>query len=275
VEGGTNIGGYTPTSASYNTGSVTAMPPLNTPNLTFYLVYPANPVAVTYTYCVTVTGQTTCPQAAATFNVTGPTGVTMNSTAYSALTIDDWTADGSCITPFPYLVYGNVSWSVQNGQCISSGSYGFTATPSGTASGGNLSFIQLGTGGSVSGGINCTDVPGLDNKVPYPYVQSATNTAYDFPAAPLKSTFTSLSRKENYTMYLMWQSTAANSIMVPIGSQMWTYWGSAICTNNSCGSAASWTPTTQSAELSGQFVPSTASQPNDGYPIWNGLLDCK
>jgi hypothetical protein len=274
VTGGTNIGGYTPTSTSYSTGSVTPMPPLTTPNLTFYSVYPADPVDLTYTYCVT--GQTTCPNADATFNVTGPSGGTLTGTPYSGgFTIQDWTAYGSCISPAGlYLEYGNYTFtSPSNCQFTGTPGIAFSANvqvqpPSGTA------FpVQLVTGGSLSGGKNCTMSAGLDPAgYPYPNIN-------DSPAVELLPTYTTQSRQESFQIYLMWAySSNSPYIPVPIGYLPWNISGSASC-STSCGSASSWTPSTNSSGTSvGSYVPIQQSdmtpQNNFGYPIWGGPTSC-
>jgi hypothetical protein len=266
--GGTIVGGYTPTAASYGSGSVTAAT-LNQKSTTFYWAYPGNSFTVTYTLNLS-NGQS--PPATATFNVTGPSGVTMTSTAQSQLWIDDWTSDGACVSADPYLVYGNVTWSVSGGQCLSSGTYGFTASPSGTASGGTLFYVQIVNSGSNSGGLNCTIASGLDSGYPYPYIHSG-NTLYDFPAVELKSSYTSQYRTEQIQTYLMWQSNATNSIPVPIGSQVWTFTGKASC-SASCGSAGNWAITSSSGGTSGGFVTAQASQTNYGYPTWIRMVAC-
>ena len=125
----------------------------------------------------------------------------------------------------------------------------------------------------MSGGLTCTVVPGLESDVPYPYVKLATNTAIDFPAIALLSTYTKEDRTESLRMYLMWQSSSNGSIMVPIGYQDWKFQGSATC-SSSCSKAASWKAATQSAGLSGGFVLSQASDADYGYPTWGGLVVC-
>jgi hypothetical protein len=131
-----------------------------------------------------------------------------------------------------YLVFGVLTYDPNT--CVISGSprgVTFTAsinTPNGN-SGGSGKWVQIIKGGGVSGGKTCTVTPGLDTAYPYPY----TN---DSPAVALLPTYTSLSRNENFTIYLMWQppSTVANPIPIPIGYQDWGFSGSASC-NSSCG----------------------------------------
>jgi hypothetical protein len=256
---GTTVGGY---SASSSSGATVGTNFSGT-STTFYWVYPStvgNPLSVTITLKLS---DGTQPVGRTSFNVTGPTNGTMTSTAYNQLTIDDWSANGNCISPAGiYLVYGSFSWS---STCAIQGTSGisFSGSVSG-GSGGSILLVQLVNSGSLSGGRSCTLTPGLDTAYPYPY----TN---DSPSVVLLSTYTTLSRTENFTMYMMWQSNTANSIPVPIGYQQWGFQGSANC-SSSCGSAANWKATTQRAGLSGGFVAATSTQPNYGYPTWSGKV---
>jgi len=252
--------GFTLTAAPSNTTSSTYG--------TFYWVYPGT-FSITYNYTLVNGGQS--PTSTATFNVTGP-GTTMTGTGYSGgLTIDNWTANTNCtFTAGNYLVYGKLTWS---STCVASGTVGMKFIPSGTSSTGKLFYVQLVDSGSLTGGLACTIVPGLDEAYPYPNLASGTNDAIDSPAVLLKSTYTTQSRTENFTMYLMYQSSTANSIPVPVGYQKWGFAGSASC-STSCGSAANWKATTTSSGTQGAFVVSAGSQANDGYPLWTSLVGC-
>jgi hypothetical protein len=257
----TVVAGYTASSAS---GSLNTNVTLNAQRTTFYWVFAASSQVVTFTLkfkdnlnnSLTATAQ-------ATFNVTGPTNGTMTSTAYNQLTIADWTGanNPNCISPAgPYLLHGNYVYS---SGCVIQGTRGISFSGSVTGgTGGSILLVQLINSGSISGGRSCTVTAGLDPAgYPYPY----TN---DSPAALLQSTYTTLSRTENFTMYMMWQSNTSNStIPVPIGYQQWGFQGSANC-SASCGSASNWTATTQSAGLQGGFVAAQSSQTNYGYPTW-------
>ncbi len=78
-------------------------------------------------------------------------------------------------------------------------------------------------------------------------------------------------------MFLMWQSSTANSIPVPLGYQNWGFSGTATC-STSCETASNWTVTTNGTPGPiGGFVTSSPSQTQtndgnnilvDGYPTW-------
>jgi hypothetical protein len=155
-------------------------------------------------------------------------------------------------------------------QCIPSGTRGIVFTASGNSSGGNIQYVQLVNNGSVSGGSNCTIAPGLDTNYPCNIFVTGTNNQTDSPAVALESTYTTLSRTEDFTMYLMWQSTqqGMTTIWVPVGNQTWGFSGSANC-RSSCGSAANWSASTTRAVTANGFTASAL------YPQWNGMVACQ
>ena len=180
--GGTNIGAYTPTASSYDTGSVTATT-LAGLSLNTYWVYSGKKIPATYTYCAQISGSQYCsPAASATFTVTGPPNLAM----------------------------------------------------------------------------------------------SGTSDAVDSPATPVNTSGASVSRSEQFAMYLMWTSSVASSIPVPIGFEDWGFSGSASC-KSSCNAATSWKAATiaSATGTTGGYQKSAAPQPNYGYPTWSGLVDCK
>ena len=76
-----------------------------------------------------------------------------------------------------------------------------------------------------TGGLACTSAPGLDSGYPY----GTTTPETDSPATLLDSTYRTQTRSFNATMYLMWKSSSANSIPVPLGSQTWAFSTAANC----------------------------------------------
>jgi len=250
VNGGTNIGGYTPTTAS---ATVTPMPPETTPDLTFDSVYPAASVAETYKLC---TGPPTPPTggggggnacnpiASANFAVNGVTSAAINILNELLATIDNLTGCAA-ITGGPTLVYGNLQGPA--GPCgTASGTPGITFYPNGTPPGaGNFLFAQLidsdteiktGAGGAIT---TCTATAGVDEDYPYQKQVNPQSTS-DSPETPLLSNMTKVARLFNATMYLLWQSTsAATSIPVPLGYLPWTFDGTA--TNSGTALAPVWT----------------------------------
>ena len=138
------------------------------------------------------------------------------------------------------------------------------------SSGGSFSLVQLISTDTITGSASLTNPAGLDTA--YPYAAPPSN---DTPDIFLKSTYTTLTRTFNANMFLLWQSSTANSIPVPLGYQTWAFTGTATC-STSCGTASNWKATTTGTPGPvGSFTASTASQTkvgNDtlryGYPTW-------
>jgi hypothetical protein len=81
-----------------------------------------------------------------------------------------------------------------------------------------------------------------------------------------------VNRSFNATMFLMWTSSLANSIPVPIGYQTWAFNGTA--KQNVSGAWGAYTNGTPGPI--GNFTPSTGNQTTDGYtaleygyPTWS------
>ena len=260
---GTIVAGY---SASNSSGSVNTNVTLNQQSATYYWVFAASSQNVTFTLNYQdSTGHSQSANAQATFNIAGATG-SLSSTAYSSVTIQNWTGNNNqcaSVSPGTYLVYGSGALSSTCSPATPGISFsGNVNSPN--QIGGSVVLVQIINSGSVSGSKSCTITPGIDRGYPFPL----TN---DSPASPLLSSYTSLSRTENFTTYLLWQppSSVQNGIPIPIGYQQWGFQGSASCSAN-CGSASSWTASTQSAGTQGGFVTASANQTNYGYPTWNG-----
>jgi hypothetical protein len=267
---GTPIGGY---AGSATSGSVTSLPSTTSSTYTFYWVYPATSVPVTYQYSMSGGGSAvSSPVASATFNITGPSGGTMTNTHFSSVTVKDWS--GTC-TPDgagPYFVYGSLAVSGNTPSCTSTGTVGISFSTSGYSnfSGGDWWFVQLLNSQTITVGTStCTSTSGKDGPYPNPPPEN------DSPFFHLLSTDRSISRSFNAAMYLMWKSSTANSIPVPLGYQVWGFSGSANC-SASCGSAANWIPTTSGTPGPvGTFVQSTAQQSSFGYPKWTVQTQCQ
>lgn len=278
VTGGTNIGGYTPTPASYATGSVIPLT-LNTSSVTFYSVYPADGVTLTYKYCVT--GQTTCPSAGATFSVTGPTGGTMTfvpvAPAVTIANLSTCTDDSGHLWPGgPWMIFAT---GVTGSACPGQADYPAVGIhfnePTGyeNDSGGSYELVQLISSDTITGESVGTSAAGLDTDFPYGYPPTS-----DSPKVYLVPTAISVTRMFSANMFLMWKSDIADSIPVPLGYQSWGFSGTASCTT-SCDSAVNWTanntPGTTPGPI-GDFVPSSPSQTTTvgnntlvyGFPTW-------
>jgi len=133
-------------------------------------------------------------------------------------------------------------------------------------------LVQLISSDTTTGESSNTKVAGLDTS--YPYGGPPTS---DSPKVYLQPTATSVTRTFSANMFLMWTSSTANAIPVPLGYQTWGFSGTATC-STSCGTAVNWNATTNGPPGPvGGFVPSSASQIQvgnntlvDGYPTWTG-----
>jgi hypothetical protein len=277
--GGTNIGGYSPSTASASVTPTT----LTNPSLTTYFPY-AGTNTVSYQYCVNIQGadpvlQCSLP-ANATFTVTG--GGTMSNQPFSALTIDQLIQCVNGLPPAnggdtaPFLAYGLVSG--YDCQLSLTGAFGMTFIPSGAPSAGTYSYAQLiNSDARTANAISCSYSQGIDKGYPYSAFRPGSNPpqAIDAPYTPLPPDYT-VNRSFNATMFLLWKSSSTNSISVPIGYQTWGFAGSA--KQDTSGTWIATTDTTNGPPGPiGMFFPSDGSQTTDGYtalqdgyPIWSG-----
>lgn len=252
---GTNIGGYTPTPPAPPTGNITPTVVTN-PSATFYWVYAGQSMAVPYSYCMS--NQKCSTPVQTTFSVTGPSGGKMTFTT-SKVTISTLT-DCTTGAKVKWLAFGIISGTT----CAPTGTPGITFTGSvkqQPAGGGNLSWVQLVTNNQITvngTGYNCGT--GLDNFYPLPPPLPPT----DSPSSGLAGTDTEDTRTFSASMYLLWTSSVASSIPVPIGYVSWGYFGDAV---------QNMTKHTWSLKSSNKTTPvfysSLPSQPFDGYPTWN------
>jgi hypothetical protein len=256
---GTTVGGFNHTTA--NGSSFPAA--FNQASTTYYWTVPASSQTVTLTLNLSNQNHAS---AKTIFNISGVTAPTMTVTNYGKFTVDNLTgcdASGGG----PSLVYGNVAGPTGGCPGKTTGTAGITFKAVGTppASGGTFSFVQLVTTDTRSytsnvGTINCGHIPGLDLTYPYSGVDPTTGLATDAPESPLPSIYIKSTRNFGATMYLMWTSSTANSIAVPLGYQQWQ--ASATVT----GSAGVWATPTGSGGPVGGFVPA-----NGVYPMWTGI----
>ncbi len=249
---GTAVGGY---SAAPLSGSVTALPGNTNSTYTFYWVYTANPLNMTYQYTMSGGGSSvSSPVATATFNVGGPTAVSVGTTTGQVV-----------INSGPVLQFGG---------SLSNIGITFTATatpPSGYSN--NFKWVQLVTNDTrvltpANGGAVQTCVPttqpiastgtGLDTGYPYA-VTSSTN---DNPSIALNSANKEETRTFTATMYLLWSSGLANAIPVPLGYVNWQFSGDATLTN---------AQTNQWSLKSGSGSSNSFTASNS-YPSWNSFV---
>lgn len=109
----------------------------------------------------------------------------------------------------------------------------------------------------------------MDNFFPYP--SSTINealTAQDSPGIAVIPPYTGYSRALTAQMFLMWQSSLALSIPVPLGSVTWSMSGAA--TQNATTHV--WSLNEGATGTAGPFVLSTApKQANYGFPTWGSV----
>jgi hypothetical protein len=285
---------------------------LDTPNTTFYWLYPDDQLNVTYNYCATdPSGNQLCtsPQAKATFKAKGPNASlsTEDSKEATIEHLQDCDNKGKLKGDSPYLGYGDLAGPGPS--CLDiwqqlgiiplpqSGPVGIKLPASG-ASGGKYFFVQIvdadfstytyplpAGGGSPPTPNVCGPHDGLDKKYPFPGVNdfNSPKYAYDGPEMPLPYTFATGTRNFFATMYLLWQpgqlsGTGAESIPVPMGYQDWQFIATA--SQKTPMGSDRWktnrTPTVSGDQGEG-FV---ASTPYDnaiyGYPQWSHVSsnDC-
>jgi hypothetical protein len=274
---GTNIGGYSPTTA----GASVTETVLTGSTLTTYWVYPGT-FPVTYESCIE--GQTAspalyeCTTANATFNVTGAgNGGMGTSEPYPAGSIEELFVPPPCTADntAQYMGYGNLTGPGPDCGGPQSGDAGIFFLAAGASPNGTYQFAQTisndtRTYTSANGSYTCTTAPGIDTAYPYAGTVSAFD-AVDGPEIPLPAVDTNASRTFNATMYLLWTSNApnSNSIPVPIGYQAWQFQAST--TNPDAPANQEWTvPLTQAHGPVGDFISADPSQPFYGYPTWSG-----
>lgn len=109
------------------------------------------------------------------------------------------------------------------------------------------------------GSMVCTHNAGVDNHFPYQGVDQY-DQAGDAPFAPLPSSYDTVSRSFNATMYLLWQPSLSNSIPIPLGYQSWQF------SNSTTQSNGSWQTPTSSGGPQGIFTLTSVDQASLGYP---------
>ena len=239
---GTNIGGYSPTTAS---ASVTETV-LTAPTLTTYWVYPGT-YPVSYESCVESQSATPalddCTTVTATFEVSGPPGVSVVASGQQFFIAPNqsqgteiWGLKLKATVTSPAILPGSFTWA-QKIPSLSSTGYGNDGTNS-----------------------ICTAGPGLDTGYPF-----ATGlAAADGPKEPLDSII--IHREVDNTSFLtflLWNpGTDSNSIPVPLGSIPWSISGDVVwnsASNTWVQNPGSNTPGT---------VAGTFSTTSPAYPEW-------
>jgi hypothetical protein len=228
--------------ANSGTGSTTSVP-VTQQQPTFYFVAPGNSQTVSFTLGY---GNNQSASAGATFNVVGPTSVSV-STPLGQWQINSNSSGFELDFGFPLPPDQGIQF---NGQATS---------PSGHA--GTYEWAQLigsdnitVTAGSQT--LSCTAGTGLDNQFPYTTGLSAA----DSPSLSLPSADSKITSSDTYTMYFMWRPGLTGDIPVPLGYVTWQIYGDAV------QSGATWTVQADSTRSANSF------QQSASYPVWTSKV---
>jgi hypothetical protein len=220
--GGTNIGSFKSSIKGFKTKDTV----LNKPTTTFYWLSQGTGIPVTYQYCVNIpgVGNQCGPTATATFNVSAPSSVNLYTCGGDVTGCSQYGPLGSvAITPGPKLSLGNSPTNI---------GIVFNASDDPSSPPGTFSFVQVignyYTTYSYKNGRSC---PfnfgfGLDNSNPYP--PDSDTIADDNPDTTLYADDAEVTADMTATMYLLWTSSVAGSIPVPLGYLDWSWFGDAI-----------------------------------------------
>jgi hypothetical protein len=257
--GSMGIGGYVNAAGTappdLTGGQVLPLPPNNATGYTFYWVTAGNPLQMSYQYVMTVTGGSNyadSPVATITFNVAGPTALSVPPPKLGQVVIDS----------VPELIFGGTPTNV--GIIVTASA----APPSGYSN--NFFWTQINASDTKVETLNnntsttcypATVPAGGDPFLDTKYKLSTTNTWNDNPSSPLNSsTFKELTRSFSATVYLMWDPGLLNSVPVPLGSVSWQWAGDAIY------HGTSWTVKSSSSSAN-------LFQPSSAYPQWTRYSD--
>lgn len=215
--------------------------------LTFYFVAVVNSQQVTFTLnYVDNQGKNQSAAATATFNINGPTSVSV-STPLGQWEVNSNSSGfeldfGTPISPDQGIQF--------NGKATS---------PSGHP--GTYEWAQLITSDSLTltaNGVNlsCTSGTGLDNQFPF----STGLSTSDSPSVNLPSADSKVTRSNSFTMFFMWRPGLTGEIPVPLGSVTWQIFGDA------AASGGTWTIQSDSSRSASTFTASAS------YPTWSSVI---
>jgi hypothetical protein len=233
---------------------------------------------VQYQYCVNVPGfgNPCSANALAKFNISGVSSPSLAIQNYGKPTVDDLTGCAAD-SGGPTLAYGLLTGYTP--ACGNpSGTAGITFTRHGTApGGGNFLFAQLINTDTSDNAYNgsgltytCTSSGGVDGSYPYQMAINPTSRndapTMDLPYHP------NADRSFSATMYLMWQSTTASAIPVPLGYTPWAFNATAICNSSNCSTASKWSVSGSGGPTATptQFIVTPSANPSLDIPTWPG-----
>jgi len=227
----------------------------------YYWVYAGSN---TMTYGYKLTNGLSSANASTTFTVKGLSSGKLATANYGKLNDNTLTVCNTT-TKETVLAYGNISGTT----CAVTGTAGELFTASGTQPGtGAFTFVQLinsdtSTFTSTTGTVTCTHNAGVDAS--YPYAAQINSTQSDdapyvvLPTSP----YNKITRAFAATMYVLWTSSTASAIPIPVGSITWQFSGATTLTNSKWGGVTG-------SGTANAFVASSGTQSNDGYPLWTG-----
>jgi hypothetical protein len=240
--GGTNIGGYTASTAGASVTPTT----LTNPSLTTYFPY-AGTNTVSFQYCANIQGANPVYQcslpANAAFDVTGPTVSTM-STPTGRVDI----FEGPKLGFGPIGIQFNPTISNDTGV---SGQFEWAQLLT------NTSLQYTTTSGTVKNCVDLTVPPttggtGLDGRFPY----DVGTSTHDSPSVALDSAlYTAETKTFGALMFLMWDPALPDSIPISLGYVTWGWSGTATT------AAGNWLVTTSS-------ITTPTWTPSYSFPTW-------
>jgi hypothetical protein len=272
--GGTAIGAFAncagntpPSPPNTNCGQIINTAATTTNTTTFYWVYTATTGTPSVTFTYQLSNGNSSSSTTVTFAISGPTpsSISMSGTALNQPNVIS-------LTSSPAGLYFMYATSGQAGMQFNAPT-GYSGSPAG-----GFQLVQLINSDAITGSVTITNPAGLDTQFP----DSTTLPYTDSPKAALFSstgaTYTSLTRNFSATQFLMWKSSAANSIQVPIAQQTWGFSGTAKCISI-CNVQSNWSVTNvtitgaNGGGKAGTFTwPSSSvsspSLPHFGYPTW-------
>lgn len=236
---GTIVGGFVHTNTNGGPSPIN----LNAQTTTFYWVTAANSQVVTVTVNF---DDGTSASATATFNVVGPTAVSV-ATPLGQWQVNPNSSGFELDFGFPISPDLGIQF---NGRATSPSGYTGTYEWVQLIGGDNTTF----TAGSST--LTCTKGTGLDNQFPY----STGLSTSDSPSLGLPSADSKVTRSNTFKMYFMWRPGLTGDIPVPLGYVSWQIFGDAV------QSGGTWTAQSDSTRSANAF------QASSSYPQWTSTV---
>ncbi len=221
---------------------------LSQQTVTSYFVAAANSQQVTFTLnYVDNQSHNQTASATATFNIAGPTSVTVSTTR------GQWEIDTP--TSGPILSFGfpiGTPGITFNGKATS---------PSGDT--GTYEWAQLVTTNTktkISGSTTttCSTGTGLDNQFP----TFTTLSFSDSPSTSLSSTYNQITWSLGFTTYFLWRPGLANDIPIPLGYVTWTAYGDAALSGSTWSAQSDSTSSANAFQASASYLSWTSKVTN-------------